>query len=276
MSGVHTENVQEKETQEKKMQESSADNGLLRSVRINETQLSFQTSEAVRMLRANIQFGGYDIKAVALTSCNPDEGKSFVSFELAKSLAELGKKTLFLDCDIRNSVLQARLGVRDGQPGLTDFLVGQAQLGDVLCGAANVPNLYMIFAGSVSPNPSELLSGSLFESLCSVLKRNYDYIIMDTAPLGAVVDATVIGKQCDGVVLVLEAAGTDRKEAQRVKNRLEAADVKILGVVLNKAGAGSSGYNYRKYGSGYDKKYGKYGYGSTDNGDNHSRKGKKA
>ena len=123
----------------------------------------------------------------------------------------------------------------------------------------------MIFAGSVSPNPSELLSGNLFESLCSVLKRNYDYIIMDTAPLGAVVDATVIGKQCDGIVLVIEAAGTDRKEAQRVKSRLEAANIPILGVVLNKAGAGSSEYNYRKYGYGYGKD-GHYGNDDQDSG----------
>lgn len=265
MSGEQTETMQEKNVQEKNMQDSATDNGLLRSIRISGMKLSFQTSESVRMLRANIQFSGYGLKAIALTSCNANEGKSFVSFELAKSLAELGKRTLFLDCDIRNSVLQARLGVKDKQPGLTDFLVGQAQIGDILCRVANVPHLYMIFAGSVSPNPSELLSGNLFESLCSVLKRNYDYIIMDTAPLGAVVDATVIGKQCDGIVLVIEAAGTDRKEAQRVKSRLEAADIPILGVVLNKAGAGSSEYNYRKYGYGYGKD-GHYGNDDQDSG----------
>ena len=83
--------------------------------------------------------------------------------------------------------------------------------------------------------------------------------------LGAVVDATVIGKQCDGIVLVIEAAGTDRKEAQRVKSRLEAADIPILGVVLNKAGAGSSEYNYRKYGYGYGKD-GHYGNDDQDSG----------
>lgn len=251
--------------QEKNGQEADVDNGLLHMIKIPDSKLSFQVSEAVRMLRANIQFSGYRLKAIALTSCNADEGKTFVSFELARSLAELGKRTLFLDCDIRKSVLQARLGIKEGQPGLTDFLVGQAQIGDVLCKASNVPRLYMIFAGAVSPNPSELLSGNLFENLCNVLKRNYDYIIMDTAPLGLVSDATVIGKQCDGVVLVVEASGTDRKEAQRVKSRLDAVDIPILGVVLNKAGAGGSAYNYRKYGYGYGKD-GHYGNDDQDSG----------
>lgn len=253
--------------QKKDEQNNTVDSNLLHSIRINPVQLSFQASESIKMLRANIQFSGYGLRAISLTSCNANEGKSFVSFELAKSLAELGKRTLFLDCDIRNSRMQTRLGVRSGTPGLTDFLVGKAQIGDILCKASNVPHLHMIFAGSVSPNPSELLSSSLFGNLCDALKKNYDYIIMDTAPLGAVIDAAVIGKQCDGTVLVIEAAGTDRKQAQRVKGRLEAAGIRILGVVLNKAGAGGSAYDYKKYGYGYGDYY---GYGEKE-----SRKEKK-
>ncbi len=252
--------------QTKNEQNNTVDSSLLHTVRINPVQLSFQTSEAIKMLRANIQFSGYGLRAISLTSCNAGEGKSFVSFELAKSLAELGKRTLFLDCDIRNSKIQTRLGIRSGAPGLTDFLVGKAQVGDILCKAANVPHLHMIFAGSVSPNPSELLSSSLFGNLCDALKKNYDYIIMDTAPLGAVIDAAIIGKQCDGTVLVVEAAGTDRKQAQRVRGRLEAAGIRILGVVLNKAGAGGSAYDYKKY--GYGEYY--YSYGEQSSG-----KGKK-
>lgn len=262
MSDVNTTAEQVKDSQSDTMESS-----LPRSVRISTTQLSFQTSEAFKMLRANIQFSGYGLRAISVTSCNANEGKSFVAFELAKSLAELGKRTLFLDCDIRNSKMQTRLGVKSGMPGLTDFLVGEAQIGDILCKVTNVPKLHIIFAGAVSPNPSELLSSSLFGNLCDVLKKNYDYIIMDTAPLGAVIDAAVIGKQCDGTVLVIEAAGTDRKQAQRVKGRLEAAGIRILGVVLNKAGAGGSAYDYKKYGYGYGDYY---GYGEKE-----SRKEKK-
>ena len=239
----------------------NVENGAMHTVKIQPVSLSFQTNEAIKMLRANIQFSGYGLRSISLTSCNANEGKSFVSFELARSLAELGKRTLFLDCDIRNSVLQSKLGVTEKLPGLTDFLVGKAQVGEILC-KTNLPHLHMIFAGSLSPNPSELLSGGLFERLCEALKKNYDYIIMDTAPIGLVIDAAVIAQQCDGTVLVVEAGGTDRKQAQRMKARLESADVRILVVVMNKDGAKGSAYDYGKYG------YGEYGDGekTTVNG----------
>ena len=162
-----------------------------------------------------------------------------------------------MDCDIRNSVAQARLGVTETRPGLSDFLVGKAQIGDILC-KTDVPHLHMIFAGSLSPNPAELLSEDLFERLCDALKKNYDYIIMDTAPLGLVIDAAIIAKQCDGTIMVIKAGDTDRKQAQQVKARLEAANVRILGVVLNEAGGGHSGYGYGGYGE--------YGYGEKASG----------
>ena len=236
---------------------SSEESRAIRTIKIQTEELGFQTNEAIKMLRANIQFSGYGMKAIAMTSCHANEGKSFVSFELAKSLAELGERTLYLDCDIRNSVAQARLGVTEKLPGLSDFLVGKAQIGDILC-KTDVPHLHMIFAGSLSPNPAELLSEDLFERLCDALKKNYDYIIMDTAPLGLVIDAAIIAKQCDGTIMVIKAGDTDRKQAQQVKARLEAANVRILGVVLNKAGGGHSGYGYGGYGE--------YGYGEKASG----------
>lgn len=235
----------------------SEESRAIRTIKIQTEELGFQTNEAIKMLRANIQFSGYGMKAIAMTSCHANEGKSFVSFELAKSLAELGERTLYLDCDIRNSLAQARLGVTEKLPGLSDFLVGKAQIGDILC-KTDVPHLHMIFAGSLSPNPAELLSEDLFERLCDALKKNYDYIIMDTAPLGLVIDAAIIAKQCDGTIMVIKAGDTDRKQAQQVKARLEAANVRILGVVLNEAGGGHSGYGYGGYGE--------YGYGEKASG----------
>lgn len=242
----------------------ASETNVMPTVKIRPADLDFQTNEAIKMLRANLQFSGYGLRSIALTSCNPNEGKSFISFQLARSLAELGKRTLFLDCDIRNSVLQARLGVSEKMPGLTDFLVGRASVGEILC-KTNVPHLYMVFAGSVSPNPSELLSDQLFEKLCEALKKNYDYIIMDTAPLGRVIDAAIIARQCDGVILVIEAGGTDRKQAQRVEYQLSAAGIRTLGVVINKAG-GNGGYGYG---------YGQYGYGNYGSSEK-VQKGKKS
>lgn len=246
----------EKTTQQEAAVRSGAseESKAIHTIKIQPVELSFQTNEALKMLRANIQFSGYGLKAIAITSCQANEGKSFISFELARSLAELGERTLYLDCDIRNSVAQARLGVTEKLPGLSDFLVGKAQIGDILC-RTNLPHLHMIFAGSISPNPAELLSEELFERLCEALKKNYDYIIMDAAPLGLVIDAAIIAKQCDGSIIVIKSGNTDRKLAQLVKGRLEAADTRILGVVLNESSGGHGGYGYGGYG------YGEYGYG---------------
>ena len=114
----------EKTTQQEAAVRSGAseDSKAIHTIRIQPMELSFQTNEALKMLRANIQFSGYGLKALAVTSCQANEGKSFISFELARSLAELGERTLYLDCDIRNSVAQARLGVTEKLPGLSDFL----------------------------------------------------------------------------------------------------------------------------------------------------------
>ena len=245
----------EKMTQETAARDTaSVENKTLHTIKIAAAELSFATNEAIKMLRANIQFSGYGKRAIAVTSCQPNEGKSFISFELARSLAELGERTLYLDCDIRNSIAQARLGVTEKLQGLSDFRVGKAQIGDILC-KTDIPHLHLIFAGFLSPNPAELLSEELFERLCEVLKKNYDYIIMDTAPLGMVIDAAIIAKQCDGTIIVVKSGSTDRRLAQQVKGRLEAADAHILGVVLNEAGGGHGGYGYGGYG------YGEYGYG---------------
>lgn len=222
-------------------------------------ELDFQTDEAIKMLRANIQFSGYGIKMIILTSTHPNEGKSFVSFELARSLAALGKETFFLDCDIRKSVLQARLGVTEKLAGLADFLVGNVQVNEVLY-KTNIPHLSMMFAGSNSPNPTELLSGSLFTRLCDALKKNYDYLIVDTPPLGMVIDAAIVAKQSDGVVLVVESGQTERKSALHVKHQLEAAGAHMLGVVLNKTGANEKYYGSKRYGP-YRKYETYYGYG---------------
>lgn len=223
----------------------SEESRAVRSVKIAASDLTFQTSEAIKMLRANIQFSGYGLNTIAVTSCYANEGKSFVAFELARSLADLGERALLLDCDIRNSVLQSKLGVVERMPGLSDFLVGKAQIGDILC-KTNQPHLHIIFAGSVSPNPAELLSEELFEHLCEALKKKYDYIIMDTAPLGLVIDAAIVAKQCDGTIFVIKAGNTERKQALQIKARLEAARIRILGVVLNEVEEKQD--NYKHYG----------------------------
>ena len=162
-------------------------------------------------------------------------------------------KTLYIDCDIRNSHTLTRYQI-DGQGmGLSEFLCGNAAMVDIIYHTEN-KNLDMILTGPVAPNPSELLSGVYFSKLLSILRSHYDYIILDTPPVNVVVDGVMVAKQCDGTILVVESGVTDRAQALHAKRQLDFAGVKLLGCVLNKVGSDKSGYGY-----GYG--YGKYGYG---------------
>ena len=131
--------------------------------------------EALKTLRTNIQFAGADIKTILVTSCFPNGGKSDVAFQLAREMGMAGKKTVFLDADIRKSVLVQRYFVDSDVKGLSQFLSGQAPVRDILYGT-NYENVDMIFAGPMAPNPSELLNGRVFAKLMGELKQRYDYV----------------------------------------------------------------------------------------------------
>lgn len=222
----------------------------METVSINKiTKKNFQLEEAYKTLRSNIQFSGSDIKVIGFTSSQPDEGKSSVSLNLAVSMAELGKKVMFIDGDLRKSVLLGRYRINKPIKGLTHYLSGLNSLNQVIY-SANVDNLHLIFSGQLPPNPSELLNGKIFSDLVSDLKKEYDYIIIDTPPLGAVIDAAIVAQNCDGMVLVMESNAISYKFAQKIKEQLDKTETKTLGVVLNKVDMSDSGY--------YGKYYGKY------------------
>lgn len=221
------------------------------------TTLSSTSSEAYKSLRTNIEFCGTDIKVIALTSCIPKEGKSIVSLNLANSLAELGKKVLFIDADLRKSVLLSRLDITERVQGLTNYLAGQCEIGDILC-QTNQPRLQLILAGPVPPNPAELLGSPLFHNTLVALRDAYDYIIIDTPPLGSVVDGAVIARECDGAAIVIAANNVSHRFAESVKEQLERSGCKVLGVILNKVDMSENGYYGRYYGRYYGKYYGKY------------------
>lgn len=239
-----------------------------RTVELTIPDVPFLVNEAINTLRGNIQLSGYDMKTICITSALIHEGKSSVSFRLAKSYAALGKRTLFLDCDIRNSAILSRYQVKQNGYiyGLTEYLCGEIGIQDAIWGTQD-PFLDILFSGSIAPNPSELFSGELFRSLLRWLRGQYDYIIVDTPPVNAVIDGLLIAKECDGTVLVVESGVSDRRQSMHAVQQLNYANVKTLGVVLNKAGhhKGVYGYGYgygygHRYGYGYGSKYG-YGYG---------------
>ena len=130
----------------------------------------------------------------------------------------------------------------------------------------NVSNLYVTFSGPVPPNPSELLGGERFLAILTALRSSFDYVIIDTPPLGSVIDAAVAAKSCDGTVLVVENNAVSYRFVQSVKEQLDKAGSRILGVVLNKVDMDGRGY-YGHYGRYYGKYYGKY-YGRYGDGEN--------
>ncbi|HJC25108.1 MAG TPA: polysaccharide biosynthesis tyrosine autokinase [Candidatus Eisenbergiella merdavium] len=208
----------------------------------------FRVREAYKTLRTNLEFSGMDVKVIALTSCTEDEGKTSVSFQLAVSLAEAGRKTILVDADLRKSVLHGRYKATRERYGLSHYLSGQARLEDAVC-ATNIPDFHIIFAGQVPPNPSELLGGDRFKTLVERFRAEYDYIIIDTPPLGSVIDSAIVARECDGVVLVIEAKAISYKFARTVKEQLERAECRILGCVLNKVEPKGGAYYSKYYGS---------------------------
>ena len=211
----------------------------------------FQLSEAMKALRTNLIFSGSNIKAIGLTSFNASEGKSTISFQLAASFAQAGKKVLLIDADLRKSVLVNRLRIRGAKDGLSHFLSGQANANELI-NETDIPNLYIMFAGTRVPNASELLSNENMEKLITALKDIFDYVIVDTPPIGQVIDCAVIAGKLDGVLMVIDTTSNSYKLERRVKQQLEMADAKILGVVLNRVDIqDKNGYYSKTYGYGY-------------------------
>lgn len=219
---------------------------------------SYAMKESLRALKTNIQFCGDDIKTILITSSIPNEGKSTVTIDLARSLTESGKRVLVIDTDMRKSVLVGRLKAVAGKGpifGLSHYLSGQRSLDEILY-ATDVARLFIVFAGPTVPNPTEILEKKYFYELIKFAKDHFDYILIDCAPIGAAIDAAVIAKHCDGAILVVAQGMAKARMINSVIKQLETSGVRILGAVLNKVKLSK-----KRYGYGYGKYYGSY-YGS--------------
>ena len=231
--------------------------------------LDYFTREAFNSLRTNLRFSGADIVSVMITSCQPNEGKSSVSFELARSLAEDGKRVVLVDMDLRKSVLVGKRQITTADKkelkGVSHYLSGQADLTDIVY-HTNVERLDVVFSGPTAPNPTELIGSALFESMMQYLREQYDMVVVDTPPLGTVVDAALVAPHCDGAIMLIQSNTVSYRFAQNVIRQIEATGCKLLGVVLNKVETGRPGY-YKGYGYGYYRKSYYKGYYSKDNGE---------
>ncbi|HGL2513281.1 TPA: polysaccharide biosynthesis tyrosine autokinase CpsD [Streptococcus pneumoniae] len=192
-----------------------------------------KAEEYYNALCTNIQLSGDKLKVISVTSVSPGEGKTTTSVNIAWSFARAGYKTLLIDGDIRNSVISGFFKSREKITGLTEFLSGTADLSHGLCDT-NIENLFVVQSGSVSPNPTALLQSKNFNDMIETLRKYFDYIIVDTAPIGIVIDAAIITQKCDASILVTATGEANKRDVQKAQQQLKQTGKLFLGVVFNK------------------------------------------
>lgn len=223
--------------------------------------LSFASKEAFKRLRTNlvVSFPADDTSChlVGITSVQPGDGKSTISLNLAYSLAELGKKTLLIDADLRRASLHEKLGV-ERVPGLSELIKGNVNdiSASVRKYSSSTAEFDIIPSGELPQNPSELLNSERCAKLFELLSQAYDFIVVDLPPIGAVIDAVSVAKELDGMLVVIRENACPRGLLNECMQQLNYSNVNVLGFVVNGAMEGSSKkYQYGKYG-----KYYSYGY----------------
>ena len=228
--------------------------------------LSFASKEAFKRLRTNLvmSFPQEDTSChlVGVTSAQPSDGKSTISLNLAFSLAELGKKTLLIDADLRRASQHEKMGFTK-VPGLNELVSGDS--GNIQASmrkyqsSNSATSFDFIPAGEVPKNPSELLNSERMARLMETLSTAYDFIVVDLPPIGAVIDAVSVAQELDGMLVVIRENACPRGLLADCMQQLSYANVNILGFVINGAMEGSGKrYQYGGYG-GYSS-YGSYGY----------------
>ena len=206
------------------------------------------TSEAIRILRTNLQFTFFenDMKTVLITSSIPGEGKSFISSNLSAAFAIQNKKVLLVDCDLRKGRQHEIFNLKN-ELGLSNLLIDNIKNYKKYIQKTDVENLWVLPKGITPPNPSELLSSDKNLSLLAMLKEEYDLIILDCPPVNAVTDALVLTKMADEVVIVSAYKITPMDLLVQTKKLLENNGAKIAGVVVNRMTKMKNKYYYNKY-----------------------------
>lgn len=226
-------------------------------------------AEAYRKLRTNLRFVRAERpRAIAVTSPSPEEGKSVTAANLALAIGQQGQTVLLVDADLRRPVQHEIFGT-ERAPGLSDALVGLVQPLAAARPYSGMPNVFVMACGTEAPNPAELLGSESFVRFLQQMLEKFDTVIIDTPPVNLVTDAAVIGSVCDGVLLVAEAGRTDRSVLANAVSELRHARGSVLGIVLNRAGAGTRYGRYGRYGGYYSGRlyYKKEQSGAPTNGD---------
>ena len=237
--------------------------------------ISFAASEAYKLLRTKLQFSFAEesgCRVIGVSSALSGEGKSLTSVNLAYTLSELGKKVVLVDCDMRRPSLAEKLHIKKA-PGLSSYLTDQSDLVSLVqtYGDKQGDNVFhVISAGQNPPNPIELLSSARMREALKILRKVYDYVILDLPPVSEVSDALAVAKDTDGMLLVVRQNYCDRIALSETAHQFEFVQAKILGIVFNCTSVESGKYGkryYKKYYRKYGKRYGRgyaYAYRAAD------------
>ncbi len=212
-------------------------------------------AEQIRTLRTNLQFlrtNVADSQVLLFTSSISGEGKSFVSLNLGASLAMVGRKTVILEMDLRKPGLRSNIEVAN-HAGITNYLIGEATVDEVLQPVPDHDNYFIIPSGPIPPNPSELLSGPRLEQLITDLRGRFDYVLIDSPPIGLVTDAQIIAPFADATMFMVRHDVTPKNNLRMIETLHKEQRFKRLNIILNAVGEGES--YYYSYGYGYNKYY---------------------
>ena len=221
----------------------------------NVEELSYAANESLNTLCTNLTFAGDEYKKIMFTSCHAGDGKSFTSLNVVKTLVGMGKRVVLVDCDLRKSMLARNNLILGEGPGLgsSHYLAGMASIEDVLY-STNIRNLFVVPCSKTVTNSLPLVSSPRLPKLLNALSSRVDYVIVDSPPVGMLIDAAYIAGNCDGTVLVIRYNSISRREVFEAKEQIEQSGCPVLGAVINQADFSDfvgRKYYYNKYYNNY-------------------------
>ena len=215
---------------------------------------SFAFREAYNALRTNIIFSipKDGCKIVGITSSERSEGKSINTLNMAINIAESNARVLLIDCDLRKPKISRLLDVKSS-PGVSNVLVGLNDVTEIVR-TTKYANLHILLSGDIPPNPTELLGTDKFGDMLNTLSDNYDFILIDTPPVNAVADASIISKNVEGFIFVVRQDISERDGVTHALEQLKFIEAKVLGFLLNSVTQSKGIYRrkYKKYSYGYE------------------------
>lgn len=198
-------------------------------------ELDYSATEALNTLCTNISYSGAELKTILITSRYDREGKSFVAMNLMRSMAQLQKKVVMLDADLRRSSITGRFRLRFGKDkanGLAQYLAGMCPLEEIIY-ETNIPNAYLVPVGREVLNSLQLLNSPGMPRLMDYLRNHFDVVLVDTPPAGVIVDAIDLARYCDGSLIVVSYKRGKRRDIVDIRNMISKTGCKVLGIVMN-------------------------------------------